>query len=197
MKKTSLVCKVSKQELSTIVAHAKDLLKRRDAMKWEICRYALKVCFISDRKAGNYRGKYSITNFATDIGMNRKTLSCWILEYRIVASKLHINKDILNFTETKRLNSAITKVKIEQLKRYKEDAFYSHDNMDKEVEKYLKEDVLVARLKASIKLLKHHIFTFTKSKFKTHHKDLLAEYGKELSKLNLAYKNVKVGKSAK
>lgn len=65
---------------------AKAELKSIEGHEIRICEYAMKVCDI--RHGGHSNGYYTIKAFASDIGMNAKTLSNWLLVYRNVIVKL-------------------------------------------------------------------------------------------------------------
>ena len=67
-----------------------ELYSRYKTAKEEIVLLTLKVCDI--RYGGGSKDRYTLVRFASDIGMNRKTLSSWVNEYKVVTSKLDTTK---------------------------------------------------------------------------------------------------------
>ena len=71
------------------VALAKKYVQEYLENKWKICKIACDVCTV---KIGGHLNKkkdeISIGQFAEDIGVSRKTLSEWVLDYRRVYVKL-------------------------------------------------------------------------------------------------------------
>lgn len=186
---------VPREEHNRMIAHAKELVKKRLDAKWEICRIALKLCYIPPIKGGRYDNKYSITCFAEDIGIHRKTLSCWILDYQSVFKKLDISIDKLGYSERIKVGSAISKTR-KSLFNFNELSKDEIDAIDKNLVKktfdsYLNEDVLCARLTNFCKNLDHHIFTFENTKFSKRHLNQIAEYAKSLDRLVGAVNKVK------
>lgn len=186
---------VSEKEHNRMIEHAKLLLKKRDEAKWEICRIALEICYIPPKKGGRYDDKYSITDMAEDIGMNRKTLSCWILDYQAVYLPLKIDDSKLSFSERKKLSGSITRTRMElfnfdKISREKIKDI-PREVVEKTFEKYSKRDILALRLEDFIKNLKHHKYCFKKETFKASHRKLIAEYEKELIEVVEALENLK------
>ncbi len=66
------------------VSEAKGILKKIKDYKRKVAIIALEVCDI--RHGGISHNIYTITDFASDIGMNRKTLSEWIQTVKIERS---------------------------------------------------------------------------------------------------------------
>lgn len=64
----------------------KKLVEETNDKQMKICSYAMKVCTI--RHGGRSGGFYTMTDYARDIGLKRKTLSEWMLIYRNVILKL-------------------------------------------------------------------------------------------------------------
>jgi hypothetical protein len=191
MKAKSVIYNVPLKTHNRMVEHAKTLLKHREEAKWEICKIALKVCYIPPKKGGRYDGKYSITNFAEDIKMHRKTLSCWILDYQAVYVNLKIDESNMSYSQIKKLNGAISstrrklfnfdKISKEQINRETKETVQNTFN------EFIHEDALTHRLRSFITNLSHHTYTFKNEKFLSKHKALVEEYKKQL---NLLYKEV-------
>lgn len=89
----------SKDELiyEKYVIHGKNVAERLKSLEnsvhacqVEIARLALKVCEI--RHGGISNDLYTITRFADDIGINRKTVSNWTLVHRGVIEKIGIDE---------------------------------------------------------------------------------------------------------
>lgn len=70
------------------VNRAKNLLGQIDAYQAKIAQMAMEVCEI--RHGGKSDAYYTLTDFANDIGINRKTLSSWVHTYRDVLLKSDI-----------------------------------------------------------------------------------------------------------
>jgi hypothetical protein len=68
---------------------SKNIIKNLVCQQAVIGFYATKVCTI--RHGGISNGYYTITDFAKDIGLNRKTLSEWVAIYRRVIQHLDID----------------------------------------------------------------------------------------------------------
>lgn len=77
---------MNEKDYNNYVNLAKKELKAVEGHQIRICEYAMKVCQI--RHGGRSNGYYTITDFASDIGMESKTLSNWLLTYRNVVQKL-------------------------------------------------------------------------------------------------------------
>lgn len=73
--------KIINVEYERLVIEAKENLQEIENFKMKIADLAIKACTI--KLGGHVRGFYSITNFGDDIGVNRKTLSCWIHNRKI------------------------------------------------------------------------------------------------------------------
>lgn len=72
------------------VKRAKELLTQIECHQVEIAYMASIVCEI--KHGGRQTSKeYNLTKFAKDIGMNRKTLSGWVLIYKNIIKKIGIN----------------------------------------------------------------------------------------------------------
>jgi hypothetical protein len=71
-----------------LVNRAKKLLREIETHQAEIAKLALQVCTI--RHGGRSNGFYTITDFARDIGIERKTLSHWVSIYRDILSRIDI-----------------------------------------------------------------------------------------------------------
>lgn len=68
------------------VREAKNMLEAVDQYQYEIAKRCVEVCDI--RHGGKTIEKiYTLSNFADDIGLNRKTLSGWVSAYRHVVIK--------------------------------------------------------------------------------------------------------------
>jgi len=72
---------VINQEYQRLVSAAIRTLKEVESSKMHVADLAIKACTI--KLGGHLTGFYSITNFADDIELNRKTLSCWIHNRKI------------------------------------------------------------------------------------------------------------------
>jgi len=186
---SDLLLKVGKSEHERMVKHAIDLVKKRQDAKWEICKIAIKICYIQDKKGGRLpENAYSITNFAEDIGINRKTLSCWILDYQGVYSRIDIDDNDLKYSEKLKLNKAISKTRTELYnlnEMSREDIKkIPSEEVFKAVQKNLELDPVVERLISFQKNLSHHIYTLKNEKFNTKdRKKELAKYIEVLSEL--------------
>jgi len=64
----------------------KGLINKIEGHQVLIAGYAVAVCDI--RHGGKSSGYYTLTNYAKDIGMNKKTLQNWVQAYRNVVIKL-------------------------------------------------------------------------------------------------------------
>ena len=183
-----------------MIRHARDLIKKRMESKWEICKIAIKVCHIAEKKGGRFpTDAYSITNFAEDIGMNRKTLSCWLLDYEIY-KKLDLEKDAeenTNYSEWKKMNGAInrTRIKLFNLNHMSRTGMRktSKAKVVKTFEGILNKDVLIKRLEDFKKNLKHHKFTLENEEFDRSHLDALREYEDTLKQVVQTFNTV-IGK---
>lgn len=161
-----------------IIKHARTLVELRNNSKWDICRLALEICdFVKGRIP---EGAYTITRFAEDIGMNRKTLSCWILDYRFASNAMDLSKP-LSDKETKRINSAISKARLAV--KGNTGQWTLTENEEQEVSscvhKYLHEDDHTWKLRSFIRNSKHHLFFLkglNKKKLKQADRALLKEY---------------------
>lgn len=188
-----MLLKLSKSEHTRLVRHAKELLEIKQAAKWQICEIALEVCFIQDKKGKVPKGAYTITCFAEEIGMNRKTLSCWILDYQTVYKPLGINDSRLSFADRLKFNSAVsqTRKKLFNFNNESKSAAIRTKAEVKEVfEKVMSKDVLVKRLEDFIRNLKHHEYTFKHEKLTTKHRSLLIEYKKKSSEISVLIESI-------
>lgn len=85
------------------VALGKAVIEQVNDRQMKICSYALKVCTI--RHGGRSNGYYTITDYARDIGMSRKTLSEWLGIYRNVIEKLSEKQmETLSWSQAMRTN---------------------------------------------------------------------------------------------
>ena len=172
-----LKLKVSKTEHNRLILHAKNLLEQKQKAKWEICAIALKVCYLQDTKGKVPLNAYTITNFAKDLGMHRKTLSCWILDYQSVYLRLEIDTHDLNYKEKVRLSGAITRTrsKLFNFNRGKSSEVNKvpEDKVKAVFEEILKQDPLLKRLGDFIKNAKHHRYTIKNENFNYKHKQKL------------------------
>jgi hypothetical protein len=186
---------IPKKEHDQLVLQAISLVKIREESKWEICKIALRVCYINDKKGGCYKNKYSITDFAKDIGVNRKTLSCWCLDYQVVAKRLQLNTENMEYSEIKKMNSAIQKTRME-IVNLNETSRSDLELIPKETiqetyDFFINEDELSSRLKSFIKDLKHHKYTFKNSKLQARHNKLIREYIRLNSEIGILAKEIK------
>ena len=93
------------KEYQALVYEAKETLKDIENSKMHIADLAIKACTI--KLGGHLTGFYSITNFADDIGVNRKTLSCWI-HNRKIQKELEKKKIVVkDETELNRIRIAL------------------------------------------------------------------------------------------
>jgi len=69
------------------VEQSKNLIKKNDANRFEICKLCLSVCEIK-HGGSKMHGLKTIKDFSKDIGINEKTLSNWINVYRNFYKKL-------------------------------------------------------------------------------------------------------------
>ena len=175
-----LIYKVPVAEHNRMIAHAKTLIHRYLEAKWELCEIALKLCHVPNKKGGRIqKGTYTITNFADDIGMNRKTLSCWMLDYEVY-SKLNIETKGLTMQEAKKLNGAIGRTRIQL---FNMDHMHRSDIRETDPKKVqrtfdaiMNEDPLIQRLNDFKKYLKHQRYTLEHETFKAKHRASLEEY---------------------
>ncbi len=72
------------------VDHARKLLSQIESHQAQIAEIALKVCEI--RHGGPSEGVYTLSRFADDIGLERRTLSNWVALYRDIILKAGIKK---------------------------------------------------------------------------------------------------------
>lgn len=72
----------------SLVEHAQKLLEQIKVNRIEIAKIALQVCEISH--GGISGDKYTLSKFADDIGMKRRTLSNWVELYRDIILKVGI-----------------------------------------------------------------------------------------------------------
>lgn len=70
------------KKYDALVVEAKRLLKNAEACKYRVAQMALEVCDI--RHGGRSEGYYTITDFARDIKIKRRTLARWVHIYRDV-----------------------------------------------------------------------------------------------------------------
>ncbi len=87
---------LKKQDLSLLtyadyVSMGKEIVKRVDVYQARLAFYACRVCQI--RHGGHSDGYYTITDYANDLGINKKSLQQWTLTYRNVIQKLEIPLD--------------------------------------------------------------------------------------------------------
>jgi transposase-like protein len=75
---------MNKQEA---IEKAKQLLKNRQDLKYEIVKIAISVC-VNIRGGKVSAHQYTIKHFAVDIGVNPNTLHRWKREYELVLSKV-------------------------------------------------------------------------------------------------------------
>ena len=71
------------------------LIKNIVCHQARIAYYSIKICTI--RHGGISKGVYTISDYASDIGMNKKTLQEWTLVYRRVIQ--HLDKKLEDITE--------------------------------------------------------------------------------------------------
>lgn len=101
--------KYKKLSYNQCVERAKDLIKDRNSLKYEICELTLRVC---DIKRGGHAGKvkyYTIKDFAKDIGIVYGTLEKWLLEHRRVVKKIGIKNP--NKEDYKIIKEVVKRVK--------------------------------------------------------------------------------------
>lgn len=91
------------------VALAKALIQEYLENKWKICKIAMDVCEIRVGRHLAKTKKPSLSQFANDIGMNRKTLIHWTIEYRKVYLKLNEKQKKALKAEDIRIISRIVK----------------------------------------------------------------------------------------
>lgn len=81
----------SEKRVQTIIEDAKRLVHLRLTAKWRICELCLEAVHI--QIGGHLSKKFiSIADFARRIGMHRKTLNQWMIQYRKVYIKLDPEK---------------------------------------------------------------------------------------------------------
>jgi hypothetical protein len=89
-----------------LVIQAKALVKEINDNKWKVAKLALEAVDI--KTGGHLKEVYSISKFADDIGLHRKTLSNWITEYKTVV--VHLPEESLSLLPLKgTLRGAITR----------------------------------------------------------------------------------------
>jgi hypothetical protein len=189
-----MIYRVSKVEHNRLVAHAKEMLKLHLHYKWEVCKVAVKVCHLPDKKGGRIpKGAYSITDLADDIKINRKTLSCWILDFEIY-QKLNIDDSKFTLTQQKKFNGTITRTRktlfnMNEVTRGHVKAAKKEDVVGT-FNKLMRKDPLLLRLEDFERNLKHHLYTFTNEEFNATHLDQLIAYRKVLREVHDALGNV-------
>lgn len=119
-----------------LVSKAKNLLKTRQDLKYEIAKIALKVC---DIRVGGKTGAqdYTLVRFADDIGMNANTLHRWKREYELVVSKIKEKKPVRKALEgtLKRVDkntppATVQGIYQEEVKKFQtEDDYLLHDHL--------------------------------------------------------------------
>jgi len=78
-----------------LVVSARYLVEKMEDQKVKIARLCVRACYI---QIGGHRAKgggakfYTLSQFAVDVGLNRKTLSDWVDTYRKVCSKFPTDK---------------------------------------------------------------------------------------------------------
>jgi hypothetical protein len=178
--------KLEKSKHNKLIQDAINLLKQRQEAKWDVVRIALKVCFFNNKKGHVPKGMYSITNMANDIGMSRKTLSCWILDYETVYKCLNIDDSKMNFSERKKFSGAISRTRA-TLFNFNEDSRsevinkISNERVREVFNGIIQRDPLINRLEDFIKNIAHHHYTFSNEKFNKSHSELIAEYRKNIN----------------
>jgi hypothetical protein len=188
--------KLKAPEHSRLVKHAKYLSQQRQKAKWDICKIALKVCFFSDKKGGRVSpDKYSITNFAEDIGMNRKTLSCWVLDYELVYTKLGIDDSKFSMHDRIKLGGTISRTRSMLFNMNKTERSVAHSFSNDVViatfDSIMSLDGLTKRLDDFNGNLSHHLFTFSHEKFLKKHLSLVLEYEKKLQLIQSRISKIK------
>lgn len=161
-----------------LIEHARKLVETRNNAKWEICKIALEVCEVQLGGHG-HEELYTITNFAEEIGMNRKTLSCWMLDYEFAKGNFDLSEP-LDDKETKRLNSAISKARMEVTGSHGTLAT-DNDKILNCVQKHLNESDELWKIRRFIKNIKHHTNFF---------ENLTRKITKEESQYLLEYKEL-------
>lgn len=68
-----------------LVEEAKKLIHEHELIPLKIAKIAMEVCTIRHGGRATY---YTLTDFANDTGISRKTLSSWVITYRVVAAKI-------------------------------------------------------------------------------------------------------------
>jgi signal transduction protein with GAF and PtsI domain len=182
-----MLLKAPKAEHTRLIKHAKELLEIKQAAKWQICEIALEVCFIQDTKGKVPKDAYTITLFAEEIGMNRKTLSCWILDYQTVYKPLGINDSKMSFADRLRFNSAVSQTRAKLFnfnKKSKKSVIKTKSEVREVFDKVMSKDVLIKRLEDFIRNLKHHEYTFTHGKLSAKHRTLIVEYKAQSRKID-------------
>lgn len=88
------------------VDSAKRLVKQIDSYQSRIAEMAIAVCQI--RHGGKSEGYYTLTDFASDTGINNKTLSEWVSIYRNIIVKAGIvNPTVNDWTNATRANTLL------------------------------------------------------------------------------------------
>jgi len=182
-----ILYRVPKEEHYRMLEHAKGLLKVKLQAKWDICKIALKLCYFADKKGYIPKGAYTITSFAEDINMSRKTLSCWILDYEMVYLKLDVDTSKFTHSDHIRFNGELSKVRkklfnFNRMKRY-DDKGPSKEQVIQEYKNVSSTDVLTHRLKSFVKNIKHHKYTFSHEKFYKKHHEYISAYLIELEEV--------------
>ena len=87
-------CGTDNLKYEDYVKLGKHIAKTVEVYQARLAYYACKVCQI--RHGGKSNGFYTLTDYANDIGINRKTLQQWTLAYRNVLEKLDIPLEEVN-----------------------------------------------------------------------------------------------------
>lgn len=179
--------KVAKAEHNRLIAHAVELVKKRLEAKWDICKIALRVCYIQDKGGKLPKDAYTITKFAEDIGMNRKTLSCWLLDYQGVYQKIHLDDSKMSYAEKVKLNGAIARTR-KALYKFNKGKTEQMRKVPSKVVKDKFNEVLNTcpiskRLDDFIKNLTHHEYTFSHEKFTSKHEQKILQYREILKRI--------------
>ena len=91
--------KLLNREYELLVLAAKKTIGEIENYKLHIADLAIKACNI--KLGGHLTGFYSVSNFADDVGINRKTLSCWIHNRKI---QVELKKKKIKVTDEHELN---------------------------------------------------------------------------------------------
>lgn len=125
---------------TTCVAKAREIHRTLDLPQLEIAKIALEACTITwgGSKKKIAENQHTITRFANEIGVNKKTLSNWVAAYKNVYVRLDndYRKD-LSYTDIVKLARTINRdTPVDEVNRLA-DKYINEDSYEMKVQRYL------------------------------------------------------------